>query len=446
MKLTELPAAAFRLHVESGADTGVSVRLDGSEAFRVLVGTSPACDFCLTDPEVSRRHLGIEVVGSTLHVTDLKSTNGTVVNGIGILEAVLRGGETLHIGASVIRVAREEQAQRPTLSRRPGFGRMIGTSVEMRRLYPVCERLAARGVPVILEGETGTGKELLAESIHEEGPLKDGPFVVFDCTAVAPTLLESELFGHERGAFTGALTTRKGIFEQADGGTLLIDEIGDLDIHLQPKLLRALERGEIRRVGGDRAIKVKVRILAATRRELEREIQAGRFRDDLFHRLAVARIELPPLRARHGDIPLLVDTFATALGAEEPIPSTVLARWEEYDWPGNVRELRNAVSRYIALGDPSLESMRVAKAPVSRPSSSVTRSSAPSSTGSGDDAVERVLRLDLPMVRARQLLVDEFERRYIERVLEAHGGNVSRAAKASGLARRYFQLIKARGK
>jgi len=442
LRLSDPPVGAFRLHVTDGIDTGVSVRLDGSEAFRVLVGTSPACDFRLNDPAVSRRHMAVEVSGDVLRLTDLKSTNGTTVNGLTVLDAHLRGNEAIQIGSTTIRVLREDTPERIALSRRPGFGKLVGASIEMRRLYPLCERLAAKEVPVILEGETGTGKELLAESLHEEGPLKDGPFVVFDCTAVAASLLESELFGHERGAFTGAHSTRKGIFEQADGGTLLIDEIGDLDLAMQPKLLRALERGEIRRVGGDHPIKVRVRVLAATRRDLEREIQAGRFRDDLFHRLAVARIELPPLRSRTGDIPILVDSIARALEADEPIPAGVVARWQEYDWPGNVRELRNAVARYVALGDPSLDSMREASRPSrpSRPSSSVSSGAGP------DDVMSRVLRLDLPLARARQILVDEFERRYIERVLEAHGGNVSRAARASGVARRYFQVIKARAR
>src|SRR5262249_22135835 len=198
------------------------------------------------------------------------------------------------------------------------FGRVLGASREMRRLYPLCERLAASRVPVVIEGETGTGKEILAESLHEAGPRTAAPFAVFDCTAVPANLMESELFGHDRGAITGAVMTRKGILEEADGGTLLIDEIGDLDLQLQPKLLRALERGEVRRVGGDRWLKVDVRILAATRRNLDVEVQEGRFRDDLFHRLAVARIELPPLRERKGDVAVLASHFSEEMGRPRP--------------------------------------------------------------------------------------------------------------------------------
>ncbi|MGH7270919.1 MAG: sigma 54-interacting transcriptional regulator, partial [Polyangiaceae bacterium] len=190
-----------------------------------------------------------------------------------------------------------------------GFGRMLGRSAEMRRLYPLCARLAQSEVSVVIEGETGTGKEVLAEALHEASLRAAGPFVVFDCAAVAPSLLESALFGHERGAFTGALAQRIGIFEQAHGGTLFIDEIGELDALLQPKLLRAIERGEVQRVGSSRWEKVDVRILAATRRNLDREVHAGRFRDDLFFRLAVVRIELPPLRERHGDVAVLSAHF-----------------------------------------------------------------------------------------------------------------------------------------
>ncbi|HEY6464169.1 MAG TPA: sigma 54-interacting transcriptional regulator, partial [Polyangiaceae bacterium] len=217
-----------------------------------------------------------------------------------------------------------------------------------------------------------------------------------------------------------------GVFEQGHGGTLFIDEIGELDPTLQPKLLRAIERGEIQRVGATGWLKVDVRIVAATRRDLDREVQAGRFRDDLFFRLAVGRIELPPLRRRRGDIAVLARHFWTAIAGEgRPLPTGLLARLEDYAWPGNVRELQNAIARHVAVGELPAED-----AP-------------PSSTGSGD-AIERVLGRDLPLPRARAEVVEEFERRYVQRVLDRHGGNVSRAAAASGIALRYFQLLKAK--
>jgi DNA-binding NtrC family response regulator len=308
----------------------------------------------------------------------------------------------------------------------------------MRRLYPLCERLAQSRFPLIIEGETGTGKEVLGESLHELGPRAAGPFVVFDCTAVPPNLMEAELFGHERGAFTGAVMARKGFFEQAHGGTLFIDEIGDLEIAMQAKLLRAIERSEIRRLGGE-VVQVDVRILAATRRDLDAEVQVGRFRDDLFHRLAVARIELPPLRRRRGDIPVLASHLCEQLGGDpQLLPREIVARWEDYGWPGNVRELRNTVARHLALGelanlDPEHWSQTLRK---------VADAAAGAEPPSVDDLMEEVLRL--PLGEARQRLVDEFERRYIARMLQNNGGNVTRAAESAGVARRYFQTIKAR--
>ena len=294
----------------------------------------------------------------------------------------------------------------------------------MRRLYGLCERLAASDVPIVIEGETGTGKEVLAEALHEASGRASGPFVVFDCTAVPPNLVESELFGHERGAFTGAVAQRKGVFEQAHGGTLLIDEIGDLDPTLQPKLLRAIERSEVRRVGGDRWVRADVRIIAATRRDLDHAVQEGRFRDDLFFRLAVGRIELPALRDRRGDVSVLAHHFWRDLGGTGEIPYDVMQRFERHTWPGNVRELRNAVSRHLAVGE--LGAMATESARIEH------------------DPIDAILAMDLPYPRARQMAQSEFERRYLERVLAAHGGNVARAAAASGIARRYFNIILAR--
>ncbi len=371
-------------------------------------------------------------------MTDLGSTNGTTVNGVPIGEAYVRPGDQVKLAGTTVRI----EAGGPRAVTLPGdaeFGRMIGASEAMRRLYPLCARLAQAAVPVLIEGETGTGKEVLAEALHEAGPRAGAPFVVFDCTAVPPSLAESMLFGHERGAFTGAVSSRKGVFEEADGGTLFIDEIGELGLPLQPKLLRALERSEVQRVGSNPWRRVDVRIIAATRRDLDREVQAGRFRDDLFFRLAVGRIELPPLRDRKGDVSLLAEHFWTALGGgDRPIPVEALERFEDYPWPGNVRELHNAVARLLALGEVSLG-----------PGASVLERSlgrepdAAASAPSGD-VIDAVLAGDLPLSRARARVVEEFERRYVERVCERHGGNIARAASASGVARRYFQLLRAR--
>nr|HMR09218.1 sigma 54-interacting transcriptional regulator [Polyangiaceae bacterium] len=345
---SRLPSAPFLLSVTTGPDAGKSLQIDGSQPTRLLIGSGPVCDFRLSDRTVSRRHVALDIRDNVLRVVDLGSRNGTRINGVSIADASLQGGESLALGDTLIAVRRGADGdvrQVPTATR---FGSMVGASLEMRRIYPLCQRLALAEIPVIIEGETGVGKELLAESLHSEGPRKRAPFVVFDCTAVPANLLESELFGHERGAFTGAVAARRGVFQQADGGTLLIDEIGDLDLPLQSKLLRAIERSEFRPVGGERTLSVDVRILAATRRDLDHEVAAGRFRDDLFHRLAVARIELPPLRERKGDIPVLAQHLCESMGAPEgAIPAEVIAKWEDSAWPGNVRELRNAVARYL---------------------------------------------------------------------------------------------------
>jgi DNA-binding NtrC family response regulator len=436
--------ASFVIEVVEGPDRGASLAIDGSAPSRALVGKSAICQLCLKDPKISRRHLALDVVGDALRLVDLGSTNGTSVSGVRFVEVQVEGqGELLRLGDSVLRVTRVA----PALVAMPAvdsFGRVVGASPEMRRLYPLCERLAASDVPLVIEGETGTGKELLAESLHEKSARANGPFVVFDCTAVPPNLLEATLFGHERGAFTGAVAASKGLFQEAHGGTLLIDEVGDLDVTLQPKLLRAIERAEVRPLGGSRWISVDVRVMAATRRDLDKEIQAGRFRDDLFYRLAVARIELPPLRQRRGDVALLARHFWERLGGEGSLPYDLLVRLETHDWPGNIRELHNAVARRLALGD-------LAHAPLAaRPTSNIAAppgiaSQAPADASlPGDDVIARVIRLGLPLSRSRELVVDDFERRYVQTVLDRHQGDATRAAQASGIARRYFQLLRAR--
>ena len=425
----------FRLQAVEGPDAGKEFTFDASQPSRVLLGTSAACEAQLSDPMVSRRHAALELVGRSLRVTDLRSKNGTFVDGVSVVEANLRGGELVRVGSTALRVE-EEKAERTELSERTSFGRMLGASPAMRRLYPLCERLAESDVPVVIEGETGTGKEQLAEALHELGPRKDEAFIVFDCTAVAPSLIESELFGHEKGAFTGATARHQGVFERANGGTLFIDEIGDLPLELQSKLLRAIERRVVTRVGGTDTIRVDVRVLAATRRDLDREVQENRFRDDLFHRIAVTRIELPPLRDRDGDVALLARSFARDMGADEAaLPADLLERWADVHWPGNVRELRNAVARRLALGD------------LSEPAEGDAGGEEVALTNPlGGDAITRILHLDLPLTEARQRLIEAFESRYVEHVIEAHGGNVTRAAAAAGVGRRHLQRMRARAK
>jgi two-component system, NtrC family, response regulator HydG len=427
-------ATGFVLRVSAGPDRGRSVTLGGP--LRVLVGQSASCELRLSDPHVSRRHVAVEPVGSNLRVVDLGSLNGTFVNGVRIESVLAAVGDQVLLGSTALSIEAGQPRAGPALSQRTSFGRLVGASAEMRALYPLLERLAASDVPALIEGETGTGKEVVAEAIHECGPRHAGPFVVFDCTAVPPSLAESELFGHERGAFTGASATRRGVFEQAHGGTLFIDEIGDLDPSLQPKLLRALERSAVRRVGSERWIQSDLRVLCATRRDLDREVQDGRFRDDLFYRLVVGRIELPPLRRRRGDVAVLAQHFWQALGQEGPLPYDLRGRLERHEWPGNIRELKNTVARHVALGD-ALRTRGAADDPA-------TPGDAFKVEPASGAVIDEILARNLPFPEARQLAKDAFERRYLERVLCEHGGSVVRAAEASGIARRYFNLILAR--
>jgi two-component system response regulator HydG len=293
--------------------------------------------------------------------------------------------------------------------------------------------IGLREAHVLIEGETGTGKEVLAESLHEASPRADGPFVIVDCTTIAPNLLEAELFGYERGAFTGAVASRDGLFFEANGGTLFLDEIGDIDLGLQAKLLRAIEKNEVRRIGSNRWTSVDIRIIAATRRDLDHEVQAQRFRDDLFFRLAVARVELPPLRRRRGDISFLAAHFWSALGGHERgIPADVLQRYEARDWPGNVRELHNAIAHLVALGDDPTMLAHAERAADSRAALDLTAH------------VDRAIAAGTNIARAREEVVAAFDRAYTDRMLEIHGGNVTRAAAASGIGRRYFQMLRAR--
>jgi len=420
--------AAFTLAVVAGPDTGAVFALDASQPGPLLIGQGPACHVRLTDPQVSRRHAALDLTDGVVRVRDLRSTNGTYVHGAQVMDAYVAVGQLIRVGATELALGARPQGDFvPPPPRTTSFGKVFGASTEMRRLYPILERLAASLVPVVIEGETGTGKELVAEAIHDFGERAAGPYVVFDCTAVPPNLVETELFGHEKGAFTGAVSARRGVFERAHGGTLLIDEIGDLDLALQPKLLRAIERGEIRRVGGDAYLRVDVRVLAATRRDLDREVQSGRFRDDLYHRLAVGRVELPPLRERRGDIVLLAQRFWSELGGPAPIPFELLDRWDDEPWHGNVRELRNAVARAVTLGD---------LAPL--------RGDPASREVPDDDVIARVIADGHPFPVARLKVLEAFERRYTEHVLEQHGGNVRKAAAASGIGRRYFQMIRER--
>jgi transcriptional regulator with GAF, ATPase, and Fis domain len=419
--------AAVDLHVVAGPDRGTARRLHPGV---VRIGTAAGNDVQLSDPTVSRLHCQIRVEPYGFRVTDLDSTNGTYVDGVRIYDAGLSGAGTILVGETALRMELANEPVRVEISRADRFGDVLGSSLEMRRIYATLERVAPTEATVLLQGETGTGKERVALAIHEASPRADGPFVTVDCGAITSNLIESELFGHVRGAFSGAVNERAGLFEQADGGTLFLDEIGELPLALQPKLLRALETREVRRVGSNAARRVDARVLAATNRHLARGVNEGTFREDLYYRLAVVEIALPPLRARREDIPMLAQHFHQSFsGRHDELPKELVTTMMARAWPGNVRELRNFVERSLSLGWSSTAIQAVQTAP------------------RGELAIppglEVLVPSDMPLKEARDVWTKYFERLYVSALLRRTGGNVTRAAELAGVTRRSLQRLMA---
>jgi two-component system, NtrC family, response regulator HydG len=427
-----LAPTSFEVVVVEGRDVGARALL-GAASGKLLVGTGPLCELRLTDPTVSRRHASIDLTDLGVLVCDLGSTNGSFLGNARVVVAYLSPGVRLRLGSSTIE-ARAATSEPAKMRRAGSLGRMASTSPRMMNVLSLCERLALTEVAIVLEGETGTGKELLAECIHEASARAQEPFIVLDCRTTPRGLIEAHLFGEMRPDGIA----RAGIFEQANGGTLLVDEPGDLDLDVQAKLLRALDKGTIVRLGDTRPVAVDARVIVATSHDLDKLVEEGRFREDLYYRLAGARIELPPLRRRREDIPLLAGELWTELGGKGLLPDEFLERYEAYDWPGNVRELERAIERFLALGDKV--SLLVA-----RTHRHVARPDLPeAATGTG--LLERVLGANLAYSEARQRVLEEFERAYLEKALADSGGNVAAAAASSGIARRHFQRIRARQK
>lgn len=335
------------------------------------------------------------------------------------------GGAALALGSDTLSFSDERDAR--SERERERFGRMVGQSPNMRAVFETLERAAASDATVLLEGETGTGKEISAEAVHRGSRRRDKPFLIVDCGAIPPQLLESELFGHERGSFTGAVSSRQGVFEAAAGGTVFLDEIGELSIDLQPKLLRVLERREVRRIGTNVHLPVNVRLVAATNRSLRDQVAAHKFRSDLYYRLAVVEVRIPPLRERITDLPLLVEHIVRSMGALEPdtartlLSPEFLGRLARHDWPGNIRELRNHLERCAAL-----------------------REFTPPQTSSATSAMptpETAAGIGRPLREARDEWVNSFEKRYLEELLRVNDNRVSVAARSAGVDRIYFYRL-----
>jgi two-component system, NtrC family, response regulator GlrR len=413
----------FRLRVVDGDDRKATFT---PSAERTVIGTHASADFVLRDQTVSRFHCELSLGDGGVRVRDLDSRNGTRIAGVSIVEAHLSDPATLELGHTRVKIEWPDDHLRIPLSTRDRFGGLSGTSRAMRALYALLERAAASDATVLLQGETGTGKDLAAHALHDEGRRRDRPWVVVDCGAIAPALLESELFGHEKGAFTGAMRSHAGAFERAHGGTLFLDEVGELSGELQPKFLRALESRRIMRVGSNTPIDVDVRIIAATHRGLRGDVNTGRFRADLYYRLAVLPIELPSLRQRLDDLPVLVDDMLHQLGAaRSPAAERLrspesLARLSAHPWPGNAHELRNYVERSVLFrAEAGLEDRFVA-----------------SDASPVDTSV--------PIRQAREQCVLAFERRYLEALLRTHHDNVAAAARAAGIDRVHMHRLLAK--
>jgi DNA-binding NtrC family response regulator len=421
----ELRFRKFVLRVIDGIDRGREyASASGGE---VSVGSAENNALVLTDPTVSRYHFVLQVGPDGVVLRDLDSTNGTTVGGYRVGSAYLKEGATIGLGMTTLRYDEVAGEIREPLSDAEAFGRAIGRSYAMRRLFSILPRIAASESTVLLEGDTGTGKGVIAEAIHGASNRAQGPFVVVDCGSIPPSLIESELFGHVRGAFTGAQTARTGAFEAAAGGTVFLDEIGELPLEMQPKLLRVLEERTIKRVGSVDPVRIDVRVIAATNRNLRQAVNRGTFRADLYFRLNIVGLEIPALRERRDDIPLLVARFYEQFVGPGAIPPPALVdHLVSLDWPGNVRELRNAVERALLMEDPDL--WREIRSGTDEPGAPSTQT-----TYQFDDS--QSFRV------AKERVTSHWERWFVTELLRRHGGNTSKAARAARMDRTHLREL-----
>jgi transcriptional regulator with GAF, ATPase, and Fis domain len=399
----------------------VELVVEGGASFQLakgscVVGAGGEADFVVADPAVSRKHVAVTLVAEGVAVRDLGSRNGTYSLGQRVERAVLRPGSTIRIGSTDIRIVAQGL---PEICDEgiDGYGRMVGSSLVMRRLFSMLARLEGSLVPILVQGESGVGKELVARAIHEGSAVREGPLVIVNCGATSHELMLSEMFGHAKGAFTGASEAREGAFEAAHQGTLFLDEVGELPLDLQPSLLRALEAGEVKRLGENRLRNVDVRVIAATNRELDDDVAAGRFREDLYYRLAVVKLRVPPLRDRPEDIAPMARAIARGTAGID-LPEAVVDDLTGRSWKGNVRELRNAVMAYLALG--------VLPEPGRRCESMLPL------------ALQEAIDSDRPYHQLKAEFMTLFHQTYLRSLLQKTDGNQAEAARRCGLERRYF--------
>ena len=435
-KPTKKQLKRSKLTVIEGPDKGKELTL---EKERITVGRSVTCDLVLTDRAVSGSHFETVASEKGFLLRDLESTNGTFSGPIGIKEIWIKPGTVFRAGQTLLRFEEAEGHVDIELSAEDRFGELVGQSVRMREVFATLEKIAPSNLTVLIRGETGTGKELVARAIHGASDRSDKPMVVQDCGTIPKDLIESTLFGHERGAFTGATDRHKGSFEQADGGTIFLDEIGELDLALQPKLLRVLESREIKRVGGTRTMPVNVRVVAATNRDLRQMVNEGTFREDLYYRLGVVTLELPALQERKEDIPLIVEELLKQTAERyfpenhEPFQATpeAMSRLQSYPWPGNIRELRNTIERAVSLASSPLLSVTDLAPTMHKELKPAAK------RGNASHFVEE----GVPFKTAKQDVIEEFEHEYLKVLLEKHNGNITRSAKAAGLTRYHLREL-----
>lgn len=424
------------IRVIDGLNTGMTCPL---ELKRIQVGTASDNQLILSDPKVSRHHLEFRVQDQGYLLLDLGSTNGTYLGGARIHEALINVGAEIRLGATVLRIE-EGRASVLPITQQESFGSLIGSSQPMLEVYGILRTVAKSDTTVLIEGETGTGKEVVAEELHRQSSRRDHSFNVVDCGALPPNLIESELFGHEKGAFTGAVSAHEGIFERSRGGTVFLDEIGELPLDMQTRLLRVLDKRMVRRVGGDIMRKVDVRVIAATNRNLADEVAQCRFRQDLFYRLAVVRVVIPPLRNRKEDLPLLARHFLLQAGCPDPsqvLTKEVLQALMSRRWPGNVRELRNVIERAVVLSDGSNIPLTNVKSVLESEREAKLEDNAKSDRASKDFRTKDVRWLghvlpsgflDQPYKDAKNGLIQQFEELYVRRLHQRHGNNISHIA------------------